>query len=105
VEKCLLEFLEACPTLVEDVRAGPEHDVVRINFAIERNVDEGAQGLDVKAEIVDLATQGVHTRFCVEQTAIKPSVGGRAFRDASAPGVVDARVDAVSAVADFGGMG
>ena len=72
VDESLLERFEAGASVVEDVRAGAEHDVVAADSPFNCEVDKGAQRLNIKAEIVDLAMHVVHTRFCVERNTSKP---------------------------------
>ena len=72
VDECLLKHFQAGASVVEDVRAGAEHDVVAADSLFKCEVDQGTQRLNIKAEIVDLTTHVVHTRFCVERNTSKP---------------------------------
>lgn len=72
VEECPLELFQTGTAVVEDVCEGAEHDVVAADSSVECGVDEGAQRLDVKPEIVDLTRHIVHRRFCVKSNPSKP---------------------------------
>ncbi len=65
------ELLEPCPAFVEDVRAGAKEGVFAATALVEGEVDHGAERRDVETEIVDLASELVHTRFCAEVGAVK----------------------------------
>jgi len=73
VQECTLQPFEAAASVVEDVRAGAEHEVVAADASIECHVDERAQRLDIKLQLVDLAMNVAHTSFCVERSAGKPA--------------------------------
>ena len=72
VHECLLERFEAAAAVVEDIRAGAEHEVFSADSFVQCDVDERAKRLDIESQIVYLETHGVHTRFCVERSAGKP---------------------------------
>jgi hypothetical protein len=62
VDECPLEPFQSGAPVVEDVRVGAKHDIIAAHPSFECEVDQGAERLDVKTEIVNLATHVVHTK-------------------------------------------